>query len=58
MNCLMLLFFVRFQTVDLFENKNMTQVVHHFHALGRAVQKLPGYNGPQLGVKESDKHVR
>jgi len=46
-----------FQTVDLFENKNMNQVVNHFHALGRAVQKLPGYNGPTIGVKESEKHV-
>jgi hypothetical protein len=44
--------------VDLYEAKNMTQVVHHFHALGRATQKLPGFSGPYLGVKESDRHVR
>jgi len=45
-----------FQTVDLFENKNMNQVVYHFHALGRATQKLPGFSGPYIGVKESEKH--
>lgn len=48
----------RFQTVDLYEGKNMNQVVHHIHALGRVTQKLPGFNGPYLGVKESDKHAR
>eukprot|EP01098_Paradermamoeba_levis_P012401 TRINITY_DN542_c0_g1_i4.p1 TRINITY_DN542_c0_g1~~TRINITY_DN542_c0_g1_i4.p1 ORF type:complete len:195 (-),score=68.50 TRINITY_DN542_c0_g1_i4:25-609(-) len=43
-----------FQTVDLFEAKNMNQVVHCLHALGRASQKVPGFNGPFIGVKEAD----
>jgi hypothetical protein len=78
-----------FQTVDLYEAKNMTQalmlfssllafffvcvnhsatgvqfyddartqVVQNIHALGRVAQKMPGYTGPVIGVRESDKHV-
>ncbi|XP_074661027.1 muscle-specific protein 20-like [Tubulanus polymorphus] len=41
-----------FQTVDLYENQNMTQVVLTIHALGRAAQKNQ-YAGPVLGPKES-----
>jgi hypothetical protein len=47
-----------FQTVDLYENANMLAVVIQIHALGRLVQKIPGYNGPTLGVKEAESNVR
>ncbi|RLN95297.1 hypothetical protein BBJ28_00012483 [Nothophytophthora sp. Chile5] len=43
-----------FETVDLFELKNIGQVVQCIHALGRTLQKnVPEYDGPRLGVKES-----
>eukprot|EP01102_Stenamoeba_stenopodia_P006461 TRINITY_DN1770_c0_g1_i2.p1 TRINITY_DN1770_c0_g1~~TRINITY_DN1770_c0_g1_i2.p1 ORF type:complete len:162 (+),score=49.27 TRINITY_DN1770_c0_g1_i2:70-555(+) len=45
-----------FQTVDLFEAKNMNQVVHHIHALGRIAQRI-GFRGPTIGVKLADGHV-
>lgn len=41
-----------FQTVDLFENQNMWQVVCCLHALGRKCQ-AQGFNGPVLGVREA-----
>jgi hypothetical protein len=47
-----------FQTVDLYENANMLAVVIQIHALGRLVQKQPGWSGPSLGVKEADTNVR
>ncbi|ETV96214.1 hypothetical protein H310_10404 [Aphanomyces invadans] len=47
-----------FETVDLFELKDVGLVVRCLHALGRAVQKRPGYNGPTLGVKEATKNTR
>jgi len=47
-----------FQTVDLYENANMLAVIIQIHAFGRIVQKVPGYNGPQLGVKEASANVR
>ena len=34
--------FETFQTVDLYENKNMMAVVINLHALGRAAQRLSG----------------
>jgi len=43
-----------FMTVDLFEAKNMVQVVQTIHALGRAAQKIPSYQGPTIGVKLAD----
>jgi len=46
-----------FQTVDLFEDKNMNQVVSGIHALGRGAQKI-GFDGPVIGVKIADKNVR
>jgi hypothetical protein len=46
--------FESFQTVDLFENKNMLAVVTNLHSLGRRAQKIPGYTGPALGVKLAD----
>jgi len=39
-----------FQTVDLYEGKNMTAVVSNLHALGRLCSKLPGYSGPSIGL--------
>ncbi|KAL1503224.1 hypothetical protein AB1Y20_011280 [Prymnesium parvum] len=39
-----------FQTVELFEAKNMRNVITNIHALGRAAQRL-GFNGPTLGPK-------
>jgi len=47
-----------FQTVDLFEAKNMNAVIGQIHSLGRLAQKLPGYAGPTLGVKEATANRR
>ncbi|GLE05473.1 hypothetical protein PINS_up014496 [Pythium insidiosum] len=48
-----------FETVDLFELKDLGLVVRCLHALGRAVQKnYPSFNGPTLGVKEAAKNER
>merc|ERR1712070_996730 len=48
-----------FETVDLYEQKDLGVVVSCLHALGRAVQKnVPSWNGPVLGPKEADKNVR
>ena len=46
-----------FQTVDLFEKKNIAQVTLAIHALGRYAQKN-GYNGPALGIKLADANKR
>jgi len=46
-----------FQTVDLYENQNMWQVVNTLHSLGRRAQ-LNGYDGPTLGPKESARNAR
>eukprot|EP00003_Mantamonas_plastica_P025459 TRINITY_DN4_c0_g1_i11.p2 TRINITY_DN4_c0_g1~~TRINITY_DN4_c0_g1_i11.p2 ORF type:complete len:221 (+),score=81.17 TRINITY_DN4_c0_g1_i11:1876-2538(+) len=43
-----------FVTVDLYEGKDMGQVVQNIHALGRQAQSL-GYDGPTLGAKLSEK---
>jgi len=46
-----------FQTVDLFENQNMAQVVTCLHALGRKVQKIhPGM--ASIGAKEASENKR
>ena len=50
--------FESFQTVDLFENKNMLAVVTNIHALGRFAQRIPGYDGPVLGVKLAEANKR
>ena len=44
--------FDTFQTVDLFENKDMGAVLVNIHSLGRVAQRI-GYEGPTLGVKMS-----
>ena len=46
-----------FQTVDLYENQNMTQVIDGIHALGRKASKI-GYRGPALGPKEASANPR
>ena len=38
-----------FQTVALFENKDMIAVLTNIHSLGRVSQKIPGFVGPSLG---------
>ncbi|CAH0480518.1 unnamed protein product [Peronospora belbahrii] len=48
-----------FETVDIYNQKNIGQVVQCIHALGRTIQKtMPEYNGPTLGVKESTVNLR
>ena len=47
----------QFTTVDLYEAKNMTQVVDGLHALGRCAQKN-GFQGPVIGAKEGTEHKR
>ncbi|KAL0478120.1 calponin domain-containing protein [Acrasis kona] len=44
-----------FQTVDLFEGKNIPQVIQALFNFGGVVQKQPGYTGPCLGVKMAEK---
>ncbi|XP_018016767.1 muscle-specific protein 20 [Hyalella azteca] len=48
-----------FQTADLFERRNIPQVVISLYSLGRITQKHPEYKGPSLGPKmaEADKKV-
>jgi transgelin len=44
-----------FMTVDLYEGKNMIQVVDTIYSLGSVCQKMKGYKGPVIGTKRSDK---
>jgi len=37
-----------FVTTDLFDNKDMRQVMVGLNSLGRALHKLPGYSGPTV----------
>jgi hypothetical protein len=46
-----------FQTVDLYDNTNIPQVVNGIHALGRKAQSM-GYSGPALGPKEAKAQKR
>jgi hypothetical protein len=46
-----------FQTVDLFEKKNIPQVTLSIHALGRQAQKH-NFAGPTLGVKMCEANHR
>jgi hypothetical protein len=43
-----------FQTVDLYEGKNLPQVIQSLNIFGSVAQKI-GWTGPQLGVKLADK---
>jgi len=45
-----------FQTVDLYEKKNMVQVVNSLTSLGGYAQKVSAFRGPAFGVKMSEKH--
>jgi hypothetical protein len=47
-----------FETLDLFETKDLGAVVRCLHALGRTLQKNPSFKGPFLGVKEATKNQR
>ena len=40
-----------FQTVALYENKDMIAVLTNIHSLGRVSQKVEGFAGPYLGAK-------
>eukprot|EP00029_Vermamoeba_vermiformis_P001684 TRINITY_DN118_c0_g1_i5.p2 TRINITY_DN118_c0_g1~~TRINITY_DN118_c0_g1_i5.p2 ORF type:complete len:396 (+),score=160.48 TRINITY_DN118_c0_g1_i5:46-1233(+) len=42
----------QFMTVDLYEAKNLGQVIHCIHALGRHVSNSSSYSGPLLGTSE------
>merc|ERR1719361_2617326 len=46
-----------FQTVDLYEQGNIPQVINGVIALGRKAQDC-GYNGPALGPKEAESNQR
>ena len=46
-----------FQTVDLFEKKNIPQVTLAIHSLGRQAQ-AKNFQGPVLGVKICEKNER
>ena len=41
----------QFYTVALFENKDMLAVLTNIQALGRAAQRVPGFEGPSFGAK-------
>ncbi|KYM92576.1 PREDICTED: muscle-specific protein 20 [Acromyrmex echinatior] len=47
-----------FQTVDLWEKKDVAQVVTTLFALGRTTYKHPEWKGPYLGPKPSDECKR
>ncbi|XP_064122194.1 muscle-specific protein 20-like [Macrobrachium nipponense] len=47
-----------FQTADLYERRNIPQVVICLYSLGRFTQKHPEYTGPTLGPKMSDENKR
>lgn len=44
-----------FRTVDLYEGKNLPQVIQTLFIFASVVQKLPSYNGPEIGIKIADK---
>jgi len=50
--------FSLFQTVALYENKDMIAVMTNIQALGSAAQKVAGYSGPLLGAKIAQKNER
>ncbi|XP_075169633.1 muscle-specific protein 20 transgelin [Haematobia irritans] len=47
-----------FQTVDLWEKKDIAQVTNTIFALGRACYKHPEFKGPFLGPKPADECKR
>jgi len=47
-----------FQTVDLWDKKNIPQVTLCIHAMARQAQNHPEYTGPQLGPKMAEENKR
>jgi len=47
-----------FQTADLFERRNIPQVVLCLYSLGRITQHHPEYIGPKIGPKMASKNER
>ncbi|XP_075239718.1 calponin-1-like [Convolutriloba macropyga] len=47
-----------FDVNDLYEARNMTQVLEFIVAFGGAVQALPDFSGPTLGVKPTEENRR
>ncbi|XP_033121045.1 myophilin-like [Anneissia japonica] len=47
-----------FQVNDLYESKNIAVVTSCIIALARHAQRVPGYEGPNLGPKQSTKNER
>ncbi|XP_014218385.1 muscle-specific protein 20 [Copidosoma floridanum] len=47
-----------FQTVDLWEKKDISLVVTTLFALGRETYRHPEYKGPHLGPKPAEEHKR
>ena len=47
-----------FETVDLYEQKDLGVVLQCIASLGRAVQNLPGYRGPSFGPREATRNTR
>merc|ERR1711902_306913 len=45
-------------TPDLFEARNIPQVVLCLYSLGRVTQKHPEYTGPAIGPKMAEKNER
>eukprot|EP01130_Rhizamoeba_saxonica_P018520 TRINITY_DN929_c0_g1_i1.p1 TRINITY_DN929_c0_g1~~TRINITY_DN929_c0_g1_i1.p1 ORF type:complete len:212 (-),score=57.24 TRINITY_DN929_c0_g1_i1:46-639(-) len=48
----------QFMTVDLYEEKNLLQVVLCLSALGAASRNIAGFNGPYIGARVSQSNVR
>jgi hypothetical protein len=44
-----------FMSIDLYEGKNIPQVVQALYSLGSVVLNLPGYHGPMFGKKRVEK---
>ena len=47
-----------FETVDLYEEKDLGLVCQCIASLGRAVQNMPSYRGPSFGPREAKKNTR
>jgi hypothetical protein len=47
-----------FQTVDLFEGKDVRAVVRNVHSLGRVAQTVASFEGPHLGPKLAVRNER
>ena len=47
-----------FQTVSLYEGKDMGAVLINLRALGSAAQRVPGFDGPTLGARLAEENTR